>query len=152
MYHQWSGNGCVCTYMIKQEAGSRTKLVPFVCSDDTPPFFLTNQSHHSIWMWNKFSFCVIPYHIKANSNATLGCWDAVHISSGCMCCLLIRPLLVKPQRNDRHAHKHYVHSQWLTNSSKDTLDTPWNQAWPFVIKTIDCKPKVWPLFQCLFAK
>ena len=115
-------------------------------------FFLTNQSHHSIWMWNKFSFCVIPYHIKANSNATVGCWDAVHISSGCMCCLLIRPLLVKPQRNDRHAHKHYVHSQWLTNSSKDTLDTPWNQAWPFVIKTIDCKPKVWPLFQCLFAK
>ena len=85
------------------------------------------------------NFGFVWFHITSKQTV-MRCWDAVHISSGCMCCFLIRPLLVKPQRNDRHTHKHFIHSQWLTNSSKNTLDTPWNQAWPFVIKPIDVRP------------
>ena len=70
MYHQWSRNGCMYTYMIKQEAESRTKLVPYFCSDDTPPFFSLTRA--IIQFEHETNFCFVWFHITSKQTCDAG--------------------------------------------------------------------------------
>ena len=153
MYHQWSRNGCMYTYMIKQEAESRTKLVPYFCSDDTPPFFSLTRA--IIQFERETNFCFVWFYITSKQTCDaglLGCsthqfWLYV---------LFPDQTTVGKAANKWQAHTKTFHSQPMINKllKKKHWTLPEIKHGHLSSNPLmsDHQPKVWPLFQCLFAK